>query len=168
MKVLEAYIEPEFMRWTRKFPDEFFQQVYKLHGWNFKAGSTKRPQCVGHFINEFIYEPMPPGVLDELRRKNPVTESGYRRHKHTQFLTVHTGHEHLDKQITAVTTIMRISDSKKEFKTLFLKAYPPRVAEERKPLVNDVSKVNPSREANLFSHQEPEPPSDSTAPAPPS
>jgi hypothetical protein len=91
-------------------------------------------------------------VLDELRRRNPVTETGYRRHKHTQFLTVDTGNDHLDKQITAVTTIMRIADDKDQFKAMFRKAYPPKQLSERKPLVIDVSKIKPSKQADLFSH----------------
>ncbi len=151
-RILEAYIAPELMQWTKKFPDEFFKQVFKIHSWKYQPGSTKRPQYVGKFINEFVYEQLPPGVLDELRRRNPVTEAGYRRHKHTQFLTVDTGNDHLDKQITAVTTIMRIADDKDQFKTLFRKAYPLREDDERKPLVVDMSKAKPpSKEATLFS-----------------
>jgi len=150
-KILEAYIAPELMPWTKKFPDAFFQQIFKLHGWKYQPGSTRGPRYVGRFINDYVYEQLPPGVLDELRRRNPVTEAGYRRYKHTQFLTVDTGNEHLDKQITAVTTIMRIADDKDQFKAMFKKAYPSRALEERKPLVIDVSKVKPSKQADLFS-----------------
>jgi hypothetical protein len=151
-KILEAYIAPELMPWTKRFPDEFFRQVYKLHGWKYQPGSTRGPRYIGRFINEYVYGQLPPGVLDELRRRNPVTEAGYRRYKHTQFLTVDTGNEHLDKQITAVTTIMRVADDKDQYKTLFRKAYQPRQLEGRKPLVIDVSKVKPSKQADLFSH----------------
>ncbi len=150
-KILEAYIAPELLPWTKKFPDEFFRQIYKLYGWKYQPGSTISPRYVGRFINDYVYEQLPPGVLDELRRRNPVNETGYRRYKHTQFLTVDTGNEHLDKQITAVTTIMRIADDKEEFKSHFRKAYPSRKVVERKPLVIDVSKIKPSKEANLFS-----------------
>ncbi len=90
-------------------------------------------------------------MLDELRRRNPVTQTGYRRYKHSQLLTADTGNDHLDKQITAVTTIMRIADHKEQFKELFGKAYSPKEIGGRKPLVIDVSKVKPSKEADLFS-----------------
>jgi hypothetical protein len=169
-KILEAYIAPELMPWTKKFPDEFFRQLFKLHGWKYQPGSgSKGPRYIGRFINEYVYEQLPPGVLDELRRRNPITETGYRRWKHTQLLTVDTGNEHLDKQVTAVTTIMRISDDKHQYKTLFSKAYPPKELEERKPLVIDVKKVKPSKQALLFAQlEEPEHSSDPSAHEPPS
>ena len=62
-------------------------------------------------------------MLEELRRRNPVTDAGYRRHKHHQFLTPDTGHPHLDKQISVVQTLMRISADKREFEELFARAF---------------------------------------------
>lgn len=77
------------------------------------------------------------GVLPELKRKNPVTERGYRRYKHTQFLTYDTGIPALDKQVSNVTMLMRISDSKEEFEDNFNKAY-ALYYQNRLPLVIDV------------------------------
>jgi hypothetical protein len=46
-------------------------------------------------------------VLEELRRKNPVDPVTKRRkRKHFQYLTEDVGHPHVDKQITAVTTLL--------------------------------------------------------------
>ncbi len=124
MRILEAYISKELLPWTRRFPHEFFEEVYRLHGWQFRPGQLKGPLYVGKLVNKFIYEKLPPGVLPALQQRNPVTEAGYRKHKHHQFLTPDTGHPHLDKQITAVMTLMRASDDKSEFKRLFDKAFP--------------------------------------------
>ncbi|MEK7993280.1 MAG: P63C domain-containing protein [Planctomycetota bacterium] len=123
-RILEAYISKELLQWTRRFPDEFFKQVYRLHDWEYKEGSVKSPRYLGKIINRTVYEPMPPGVLDELRRVNPKTESGYRKYQHHRFLTPDTGHPHLDKQIVAVTTLMRVADSKDRFWELFERAFP--------------------------------------------
>lgn len=125
-KILEAYISAELIPWTRKFPEVFFKEVYRLQGWEYKPGSAKRTPYVGKIINKYVYEQLPEGVLPELRRLNPVTEKGYRRWKHFQFLTADTGNVHLDKQITATTTIMRISDTKGAFEANFAKAFPAR------------------------------------------
>jgi len=122
--ILEAYISAELLPWTKRFPDEFFRQIYRLHGWEFKPGQTKRPQMIGHLINSLIYEQLPPGVLPELRRRNPTLPSGYRRYKHPQLLTPETGHPHLDKQIVAVTTLMRVAEDKPSFLRLFRRAFP--------------------------------------------
>ena len=132
-KILEAYIVAELRPWTKMFPDEFFKQIYRLQGWEYKPGTAKRTPYVGKLINQYIYEQLPPGVLETLQEMNPRTETGRRAHKHHQLLTANTGSPHLDRQIATVTTLMRISDNKKQFEELFEKAFPP--AQERLPLV---------------------------------
>ena len=136
-KILEAYIAEELRPWLSTFPDEFFKQVYRIHAWEFKPGSNKRPAYVGRFINRHIYEQLPPNVLPKLRELNPVTEKGYRKHKHFQFLSSDTGNPHLDKQISTVTTLMRIARDKAEFNSMFERAFSPHY-QERMPLIIDV------------------------------
>jgi len=136
-KILEHYIAAELMPWVKRFPDEFFQHIYRLQGWEYKPGSAKRTPLVGHLINQYVYLQLPPGVLDELRRQNPIVMEGHRRYKHHQFLTPSTGHVHLDKQISIVMTLMRISADKDEFEELFSRAFGKGV-QQRLPLVIDV------------------------------
>jgi hypothetical protein len=135
-RILEAYVQAELRPWIKMFPDEFFREVYRLQGWEFKPGTSRRTPLVGHLVNKYIYDQLPPGVHEELRRLNPRTPKGYRLRKHHQFLTVDTGSKHLDRQISTVTTLMRISDTKEQFETLFEKAFPP--MQPRLPLVIDV------------------------------
>ncbi|TAL13956.1 hypothetical protein EPN95_04685 [Patescibacteria group bacterium] len=123
-KILQAYISKELLPWTKRFPDEFFMNIYRIRGWEFKPGNHKRPRLIGKLINKLIYEPLPPGVLNELRKRNPPTEKGYRKYRHHQFLTRETGHPHLDKQIVEVITLMRVSDDRIVFERLFQKAFP--------------------------------------------
>lgn len=136
-KILEAYIVEELRPWIKTFPDEFFKQIYRLHGWPYRIGSAKRPSYVGQLINKYIYEQLPPPVLPELRKVNPVTDKGYRRHKHFQYLTADTGNIHLDRQITAVTTILKVSDDRKDFEENFKKAF-GKPYQQRLPLVVEV------------------------------
>jgi hypothetical protein len=124
-RILEYYIQEELRPWTKMFPDDFFREIYRLQGWDYKPGSAKRTPYVGKLINKYIYEQLPPGVLDQLRELNPVTESGRRKHKHHQYLTSDTGNKHLDRQISTVTTLLRIADDKAQFEELFEKAFPP-------------------------------------------
>lgn len=136
-KILEAYIAEELRPWIKTFPDEFFKQVYRLHGWSYRPGSAKRPSYVGQLINKYIYEQLPPPVLPELRKLNPIMEGGYRKHKHFQYLTADTGNVHLDRQITATTTIMKVSDDRRDFEDNFAKAFSKQY-QARLPLVIDV------------------------------
>lgn len=56
--------------------------------------------------------------------------------KHFQFMP-DTGSEHLDKQIVKVTTLMEVSDNKREFDEFYNKACAP-AYQQRLPLVLDV------------------------------
>jgi hypothetical protein len=97
-------------------------------GWPFDASSTARSAYIGKLTNRLIYDKLPPGVLQELRRKNPTDPvTKRRRHKHHQLLTNDVGNPHLHNQITAVTTLFRATPDGnwRFFEALFNQAYPP-------------------------------------------
>jgi P63C domain len=121
--IIRAYIAPGLMPWTQRFPHEFFRQVYRLHGWEYRAGCIKHPQYVGKFINKYVYDALPPGVADELKRRLPKNEHGNRRAKLWQLLTVDTGSPHLDRQLTATITLMQVADDKKDFEEKFERVF---------------------------------------------
>jgi hypothetical protein len=145
-KILEAYVTAEFRPWTKMFPDEFFEQIYRLQGWEYRPGTAKRTQFVGHLINRYIYEQLPTGVREELNRLNPRNAHGNRVRRFHQFLTADTGNPHLDKQISTVTTLMRISNSQHEFRMLFERAFPPSIP--RLPLVIEIPELEEARTDN--------------------
>lgn len=124
-RILDAYIQAELRPWVRTFPNEFFREIYRLQGWEYKPGTSQRTPYVGKLVNKYVYEQLPPGVLDDLRRVNPKNANGNRPRKFHQHLTADTGSPHLDRQISTVTTLMRISDNKQQFETLFERAFPP-------------------------------------------
>ncbi|MBY5501245.1 hypothetical protein HFO82_21860 [Rhizobium leguminosarum] len=113
-KILEAYIAKELLPWSKRFPDSFYEEMFRLHGWDYDPRSVARPGVVGKFTNKYIYEALPEGVIDELKAKNPENKK-----RHHQFLTEDVGHPHLERQITATTTLMRASDDWTGFKKLY-------------------------------------------------
>jgi hypothetical protein len=123
-KILEAYIAPELMPWTKRFPNSFYKEMFRLHGWPYDPESMKRPGVAGKFTLHYIYEQLAPGVLDELKRKNPLIEGGRRKARLHQFLTDDVGHPHLERQIAATTAVMRVADNWPQFKRMFSKAFP--------------------------------------------
>jgi hypothetical protein len=131
-KILSAYIVEELRPYISKFPNEFFKQIYRIHGWDYKPGVTKGPRYIGKFINKYIYEPLPPGVLTRLRALNPTNEKGQRKYKHFQFLTESIGDPHIDKQVAVATGLLKLSDTKQEFednfKKVFARQYQPRLS----------------------------------------
>jgi hypothetical protein len=122
-RILEAYIAKELLPWTKRFPDEFYEQLFRIRGWQYRPLSVKRPKYVGKLTNELVYDKLPKGVLEELRTKNPVTPRGYRRYKHFQFLTEDIGNPHLERQVASVTTLMRASPNWATFERLFNRAF---------------------------------------------
>jgi hypothetical protein len=123
-KILSAYISPELMPWTRRFEPDFYENLFRLRGWQYRPISVKKPLYVGKLTNQLVYEKLPPGVLDELRRINPTNENGRRKHKHHQFLTNDIGNTHLEKHLAIVTTLMRISPNWRVFMSHFYRAFP--------------------------------------------
>lgn len=142
-KILEAYVSAEFRRWVRVFPDEFFEQIYRLQGWEYDKNSSKRPGYVGKLINRYVYDVLPAGVTEELQRVNPKNERGNRARRHHQHLTADTGNVHLDRQISTVITLMRISNSNSEFEDLFARAFAPQL---RLPVVIDPADYKDSKD----------------------
>jgi hypothetical protein len=122
-KILEAYIARELLPWAKRFPDEFYKELFRLRGWQYSPMSPKGPRYAGQLTNEIVYDRLPPGVLNELRRKNPVVD-GRREHKHHQFLTEDIGNPHLEKHLAVVTALMRASPNWGWFKRLLERAIP--------------------------------------------
>lgn len=115
--ILNKYIAEELRSWTKKFPNEFFKQVYRLHGWEYPK-KTNHPQYVGKIINKYVYEKLPKGVLEELKNRNPVNDNGTRKHRHHQLLTEDIGDDNLNKQITQTITVMKLSENIDQFKKM--------------------------------------------------
>lgn len=115
-RLLDLYVEGLFRPWERQFPEEFYKEIYRLKGWNY-TGSSQRPHAVAKITNEFIYNFLPDDVIKEVRERKSKNE------KIHQWLTSEVGLNHLEKQITSATTLMRASDSWDEFEKLFNRSF---------------------------------------------
>lgn len=82
----------------KDFSDGVLQQIFRLKAWNWNDG--KISPIMGGIVNDLVYAQLAPGGLDELRKRNPVTEKGYREHKHYQHLTTSAiGHPSLTRHL---------------------------------------------------------------------
>lgn len=125
-RYLDAFLLKEYAKWAKRFPDEFFESIFKMKGWSWQdAVSAKKPQVVGKYINDIVYDRLAPKILDELRDRNPPNERGNRKAKHHQFLTPSIGHPKLQEHLTAVMGIQRIAGgSWRKFQDMLDKAFP--------------------------------------------
>lgn len=128
-KVLEAYISPELLPYKQKFPDQFYEELHRVYGWAYRPGHSARNGYIGKLTKFLIYNQLPEGVAEELDRINPYdpVRKGRKDYIH-RLLTKENGVPHLEKQIVAVSTILRLSDDgdREGFMKNFSKLYPIR------------------------------------------
>ncbi|MFA5345840.1 MAG: P63C domain-containing protein [Candidatus Omnitrophota bacterium] len=122
-QILKAYISAELLPWTKRFPDEFYQHLFRLLKWQYNPLSVKRPGYVGTLTMELVYNQLPPGVADELKKITPKSVSGNYTKRFHQSLSLDIGNEHLKKQLYEVIALMKISPNWRTFKTYFNKAF---------------------------------------------
>ena len=87
---LDTFLAKEASKWVRMFDDNFFEDLYKMHNWTWER-AAKKPQIVGKWINDIVYERIGPCIYTELQELNPVNEKGNRKYKHHQLFTSDVG-----------------------------------------------------------------------------
>lgn len=105
---LTKFIKEERGIYIKTYPDEFFEAIFKMRHLNWSlANKGKKPQYIGHYINNFVYSRIAPNVLTELRRVNPKDEAGKRKGKHTQHIDIDYGHPKLKEHLSILTAFAR-------------------------------------------------------------
>lgn len=123
-RLLKQYISPELLPWQKKFPDEFYKEIFRLNNWDFTVnGIKKRPGVVGIWTINLIYKQLPKGVYKDLKDKTPISKGGNKTARLHQSLTIDIGNPHLEKQLIAVITLMNISDTWEDFEKHFKKKF---------------------------------------------
>ena len=123
-RILEKFIAQELQPWTKTFPIEFYQQIFRLRNWQFDPEKVPQgPRVLAKYTNDIVYKRLAPRVLEELRNKNPAID-GRRKHKHFQWLTGDVGHPKLLAHLEGVKILMRESETWEEFQRKLDKHYP--------------------------------------------
>lgn len=136
-KILEKYLVEERLAWAKRFPDEFYRQIYRLKGWSWPVGRAKTP-LLGHITNDVVYDRLPPGVLDELRTLNPIDgKTKRRKHRHHQFLSEDFGQPDLRDHLLQTIAVMRVSKTWDGFKRNFDEAFPKSGTQIEMPIDDD-------------------------------
>jgi hypothetical protein len=122
--ILDKYLRKELAAWAKRFPDEFYEQLFRLRNWQWKGMKINRPSVVAHYTKDLVYERLAPGILSELEQRNPKDERGRRKHKHHQWLSDDVGHPALAQHLYALTSLMRAGKSWADFYQLVQRAFP--------------------------------------------
>lgn len=105
--ILDKYIRDEWAKWTKRFPDDFYKELFRLRNIPYPGHSMKRPQYIGHWTNDIVYSRLAPGIKKALREKNPRQSSGHRKRKHHQYLTEDLGVPKLQEHLSNIIFLMK-------------------------------------------------------------
>jgi hypothetical protein len=127
-KILDKHLTDYARKWSKTFPDEFWIKLLRAKGYDSYVGLST-PQFVGHWVNDVVYARLAPGILEELKKRNPrIKETGNRKFKHTQFLSEDHGiielREHLTKAMTIMDIAIATNQVAGEFDVLLNKVLP--------------------------------------------
>ena len=122
--ILDRYLAKELAAWAKRFPDEFYKEMFRLKDWSWNPMSVAKPGVVGRYTVDLIYDRLAPELVAELERLNPKNERGNRRSRHHQWLSEDVGHPALAQHLHAVISLMRISTSWEQFKKFMDIAHP--------------------------------------------
>lgn len=122
--ILDKYLRHEFAAWAKRFPDEFYREIFRLRGWEWKGMKMNRPQCVASYTKDIVYSRLAPCILEELESRNPIMETGRRAAEHHRFFTDDVGHPALAQHLHAVIGLMRASPDWTFFMRLLGRAFP--------------------------------------------
>lgn len=121
---LRQYLQEEIAKWVKTFPDQFFEDLYKMRHWDWER-TTKRPGIVGKWINDIVYSRLAPALPHALDKLNPKNTNGNRGHKHHQNLSRDIGLPRLRQHLEAVHAIAVVSNYDwYKFMVNLNKAYP--------------------------------------------
>lgn len=115
-EIFEQVLRKELAAWAKRFPDEFYKQIYRLRGWEWRGRNVNPPQVVAHYTNDFIYDRIAPGLRKELETRMPKTEAGNKKGRLHQLFTDDIGHPLLAQHVHMVTMFMKAAGSWEEFK----------------------------------------------------
>lgn len=114
-EILDAYLRTELAAWAKRFPDDFYQQIFRLRGWEWKGMRVNRPQVVAHYTVDLVYDRLVPELMTELEGRMPRTETGRRKGRLHQLFTDDIGNPALAQHLYAVTALMKASRNWDDF-----------------------------------------------------
>ena len=107
------------------YPLELYKQWFRLNNWEWRPeNAQKRPGVIGNWTNDLIYARIAPGILKNLKIRNPKTEKGFREHKHFQFLTDEIGEPKLIEFFGGLIALAKATTNWRKYKEMVNRAYP--------------------------------------------
>lgn len=106
---LGIVLRKELAAWAKKFPDEFYENIYKLKGWKWPGMTKNRFSVCANYTTNLIYDRLGPGITDELILKSPKNDKGYRTNRLHQWLSEDIGDPMLATHMHSILMFQRLA-----------------------------------------------------------
>lgn len=103
----DLILKKDLAAWFKRFPDEFYENIYKLRGWDWPGIGKNRYSVCAHYTNDLVYERMMPGLVDEFNKRNPKNAKGVRKVKNQQLLNDEVGDKLFSQQMFTILALQR-------------------------------------------------------------
>jgi uncharacterized protein YjiS (DUF1127 family) len=136
-KLLEQYVSRELARWERTFEPDFYRHIYRLKGWPFNPGSSKRTPAIARITVDLIYDRIHPDLLRELKQ---VRSDGNKPNsKLHQWLTTgpNGGHPRLKQHHEGVVSLLSVASDWDQLQDWVDRRYPKYNETKRLPFAED-------------------------------
>lgn len=103
----DQVLRSDLVSWFKRFPDEYYENIYKLRGWVWQGMGKNRYSVVSHYTNDLMYERMLPGLTHEFDLRNPKNAKGNRKQKNHLLLNDDAGDKLFSQQMFTVLALQR-------------------------------------------------------------
>lgn len=116
--LLQQYISKDLLKWQKRFPNQYYKEIYRLHNWEYVSTNNNRPGYIGRFTNKYVYDMFPEKVMEIIKRSSPKKQTRFH-----QYLSTDVGIPELDKHLAKLLGVMALSDTKEGFEKNFERAF---------------------------------------------
>jgi hypothetical protein len=105
-EILDKYLRRDLAAWAKRFPDDFYKQIFRLRKWQWRGMKVNRPQVVAHYTMDLVWSRLAPGILVEMERRMPRDDLGRRKGRLAQLLTDDYGIPELKSHFDVLIALM--------------------------------------------------------------
>lgn len=121
--LLAKFISEELQAYSKEFPKEYFENLFRIYGIPYDPTSNKRPLYFSRFNIRYVYELFPPNVWEKLDEINPpiwnIDNTRKRRKYHIYRHLNESGIQHLRTHLNKLIPVMKLSSDIDDFKNNF-------------------------------------------------
>lgn len=129
--LLEEFISEELRAYSKEFHSEYFEQIFRIYGWQYDPTTQKRPKFFAWFTRTYVYDMLPPNVFEKLDEMNPLiynSQKGRADRKHRLFQHLsNEGIQYLRSHLEGLISVMKLSSNKDDFKDKFKLVYADKI-----------------------------------------